>query len=159
MRTISISTETFAAIWKAQEPGEASEETILRRLLGVPTSTQSPPERDLKVVTGFVDPRYNVVLPVNFEIFRSYHGKEYRAQAIQGFWYLNSTGIGYGSVNELSAAIGITNENAWANWFFLDESAQKKPLSEKRDKAKIIRRNKPATRWTDKSTEELGLGP
>jgi hypothetical protein len=35
MRTIRVSTAVFAAIWKAQSPGERSETAILARLLGV----------------------------------------------------------------------------------------------------------------------------
>ncbi len=159
MRTIQISVETFAAIWKAQKPGEASEEAILRRLLGV-TAMTSPaqPDRDLKVVPdGFHDPRYGVKVPSGFEIFRTYRGKRYTAQAIQGFWIFGETGLGYGTLNELSGAIGITNENAWANWFFLDEKGRRKPLTSLRDQSKIVRRNKPPMSRTDKTLDELGL--
>ena len=61
MRTIQISTEKFAAIWKAQQPGEASEEAILRRLLAVPADvSKSMAERDLKVSIGVYDARYGV---------------------------------------------------------------------------------------------------
>jgi hypothetical protein len=35
MRTIRVSTEVFATIWKARLPGENSEGAILARLLGV----------------------------------------------------------------------------------------------------------------------------
>lgn len=35
MRTIRVSTEIFATIWKARLPGENSEGAILARLLGV----------------------------------------------------------------------------------------------------------------------------
>lgn len=144
MRTIQISTDTFAAIWKAQRPGESSEDSILRRLLEVRGApTPAPPERDLIVVPeGFHDPRYGIALPLNFEIFRNYKGTEYRAQAVQGAWYLIKTGIAYYTLNELSGAIGIVHENAWANWFFLDEKGRKTPLTALRDPAKIVRRSK-----------------
>jgi len=41
MRTIRVSTEVFAAIWKAQSPGERSESAILARLLGVSNKQRS----------------------------------------------------------------------------------------------------------------------
>ena len=142
MRTIQISTETFAAIWKAQEAGETSEDAILQRLLGV-TAAPETPKQDLKVMVGFHDPRYGVTVPSGFKIFRNYRGKDYSARAMQGFWILSETGIGYGTLNELSGAIGITNENAWANWHFHDEKGQRKPLTALRDPSKIIRRKGP----------------
>jgi hypothetical protein len=141
MRSIQVSTETFAAIWKAQEPGEASEEAILRRLLKVKgKAPEETPARDFRVTVGFHDPRFGVTVPNGFPIFRTYRGTEYAAQAIQGFWVLNVDGKGYGSLNELSRAIGIASENAWANWFFRDEKGRKRPLSDLRDPSKIARR-------------------
>jgi len=144
MRTIQISTDTFAAIWKAQKVGEATEDAILRRLLGVAAdASPEPPVRDLKVVLeGFHDPRYGVTIPSGFEIFRTYHGKRYTAQAIQGFWILGTTNMGYGTLNELSGALGIANENAWANWFFKNDKGRKTPLTALRDQTKIVRRSK-----------------
>jgi hypothetical protein len=166
MRAIQVSTDIFAAIWKAQEPGEVSEDAILRRLLKVVVTPAEPaltmpalPERDLKVVPeGFLDPRYDVVIPHGLEIFRTYRGKEYKAQAIQGLWILSSTNVGYGTLNELSGAIGIANENAWTNWFFRDEKGRKTRLTILRDQAKIVRRSRgPVSNVTDKTLEELGL--
>jgi hypothetical protein len=98
-------------------------------------------ERDLKVSIGVYDARYGVKLPPDFKIFRTYNGRDYSARAIQGFWVLDQTGIGYGTLNELSAAIGIANENAWLNWHFEDGGRRKK-LSVLRDPNKIVRRNK-----------------
>jgi hypothetical protein len=160
MRTIQISTETFAAIWKAQEIGEASEDVILKRLLGVATAVSPTlPERDLKVVLdGFHDPRYDVVIPHGFRIFRTYHGKDYSARAMQGFWILEGANVGYGSLNELSGAIGISHENAWTNWFFHDEKGRRKPLSVLRDPTRIVKRSKVATsRPTGNTVAEAGL--
>jgi hypothetical protein len=160
MRTIQISTDTFAAIWKAQRQGELSEDSILRRILGVESVPSAKPvERHAVVVpVGFRDPRYGVDLPPNFEIFRNYLGTDYRAQAIQGAWYLGQTGKAYATLNELSGGIGITHENAWTNWFFRDEKGRRKPLSVLRDPSKIVKRNKSViSHTTDKSAEELGL--
>ena len=53
MKTISISTATFAAIWAARQSGEDSEEQILARMLGASsseTSQISPPKPQPKVM-------------------------------------------------------------------------------------------------------------
>jgi hypothetical protein len=47
MRTIKVSIEVFAAIWKARLPGENSEATILARLLGT-TASNNPSRRKVK---------------------------------------------------------------------------------------------------------------
>jgi hypothetical protein len=80
-----------------------------------------------------------VKIPHGFEIYRTYKGKEYRAQAIQGFWFWNGTG--YPTLNELSSAIGISHENAWASWFY-DEKGRRYPVSNLREASKIIRRGR-----------------
>jgi hypothetical protein len=41
MRSIQVSTEVFAAIWKAQQEGEATENAILARLLKI-TPAKAP---------------------------------------------------------------------------------------------------------------------
>ena len=88
MRTIQVSVETFAALWKAQQAGEATEDSILRRLLGVKGTQNARPKKDLGQAAGFVDPRYDVVLPPNFEIFRNHKGENHSARAHQGVWLL-----------------------------------------------------------------------
>jgi hypothetical protein len=145
VRSIQISVETFAAIWKAQEPGETSEDAILRRVLKVPEVAPRNMERDtmesdFKVVEGYVDPRYNVVIEPGFEIYRVYHGKKYVARALQGLWMLDGVGD-FKTLSAMSTALGIANENAWANWFW-DDNGKRRPLSDKRDQAKIVRRAK-----------------
>ena len=142
MRTISISTDVFAAIWRKRQGNEANEDEILRRMLDVPT-TATPPEskRDIQVYIGFHDPRYGVELESGFPIFRTYKGTRYSARATQGFWVLDKDGKGYPTLNELSAAIGIPHENAWAGWFYQDKNGQRRPISHLRDQSKIIRRN------------------
>ena len=90
------------------------------------------------VTVGFHDPRYGVKLDPNFEIFRSYKGKEYRARAIQGFWHYNGTG--YPSLNELNKAISIAGpENAWKAWYYM-VGKRRRPLSDLRDQSTIVRR-------------------
>ena len=84
--------------------------------------------------------RYGVEFAEGFEIFRSYLGKEYRAKAVAGSWMLQETGDMYPSLNELSRAIGAKTENAWVNWFHVDETGERRPVSVLRDHSKIIQR-------------------
>jgi hypothetical protein len=140
MRTIQVSTDVFAAIWKAQQEGETSENTILGRLLKV---TPSEPKTG-KGGVGFRDSRYGVEFPEGFEIFRTYLGKDYRARATAGCWMLLESGDLYPSLNELSRAIGAKTENAWVNWFYVDPNGDRVPVSTLRDHAKIIRRKRAA---------------
>jgi hypothetical protein len=152
MRAIQISTDIFAAIWKMQEPGENSEDEILRRILKLPPQKEAQvPRRDLTMTEGFVDPRYNLVLKPNFTIFRSYKGINYQAKALQGSWWLN--GKGYATLNEVSKAIGITNENAWANWFYEDDQRKRRRLDTMRDQSKIVRRPKEVVTLADLDLE------
>jgi hypothetical protein len=144
MRTISISTDVFAAIWRSRTDNETNEDEILRRVLGIPKAPTSPTDvakRDIQITVGFHDPRYGVELEPGFRIFRTYKGTEHGARAIQGFWVLDKDGKGYPTLNELSAAIGIPHENAWTAWFYRDKAGQRRPVSHLRDQSKIIRRN------------------
>ena len=144
MRTIQVSADLYAAIWKRQEPGEASEEEILRRLLGVPTR-QSPADAKPKIgAIGFYDRRNGVTFPDRFEIFRTYLGQEYRAHAIGGLWCRKDNGEVYGSLNQLSESLG-TSENAWDMWYYTDETGERKPISTLRDPNRIRRRSATAT--------------
>ena len=136
MRSIQVSPDVFAAIWSARQPGQDSEEAILRGVFKLPLPQ---PERDITTTVGFHDLRYGVKLEPGFEIFRAYKGKEFRAQAIQGVWHWNGTG--YPSLNELNKAIGIAGpENAWKAWFYMD-GKRRRPLSDLRDQSTIVRRS------------------
>jgi hypothetical protein len=138
MRSIQVSADVFQAIWSARQPGQDSEDAILRGVFKIPAATLQS-DRDLLVSVGFHDPRYGVKLDPNFEIFRMYKGREYRARAIQGFWHYN--GIGYPSLNELNKAIGVAGpENAWRAWYYMD-GARRRPLSDLRDQNAIVRRS------------------
>ena len=154
MRTIQVSADLYAAIWKQQKPGEASEEEILRRLLGVPTR-QSPADAKPKIgAIGFYDRRNGVTFPDRFEIFRTYLGQEYRAHAIGGLWCRKDNGEVYGSLNQLSESLG-TSENAWDMWFYADETGERKPISTLRDPNRIRRRLR-RSQHADVNPEDLG---
>ncbi len=122
-RSIPISTDVYAAIWRAQQPGEETEEDILRRVLGVPSKQTPPPTSPSRI--GFSDPRFNIALPEGFEIFRTYKGTEYRAKAVDGKWLLMSTGDMHPSLNQLSRAVSGNVENAWNNWYYLDKNGKR----------------------------------
>ena len=154
MRSIQVSTEVFAGIWKSQQSGEQSEDAILCRLLGLATDEPAPaPERPTSI--GFVDNRFGVVFPPGFEISRVYRGHEYRAQAVGGMWIRADDQTGYMSLNQLSDSIGA-NENAWDSWFFVNEAGERKPIATLRDPSKVRRRPR-RNQVIGGTFEELGL--
>jgi len=137
MRTVAVTTDVYAAIWKAQEEGEMSENDILARVLGV---TPARAATIGKTGTGYRDPRFGVEFEEGFEIFRTYLGRDFQAKATDGAWQLAQTGESYPSLNELSRAIGAKVENAWVNWFYVDPNGDRVAVSTLRDHAKIRRR-------------------
>lgn len=119
MRSIPVSTDAYAAIWAARQPGEDTENDILERLLGVKKAPAQAPTASALLKSGFSDPRFGIELPEGFEIFRVYKGKEFRARAKDGKWELQGTGKSYPSLNQLSKkGVGTDTENAWQNWYY-----------------------------------------
>ena len=149
MRTIQVSTDTFAAIWADRRPGENSEDAIIGRKFNVeaaPTEVQqdAPPSTDRRLSPsgpGYYDRRYGVNFPEGFEIFRCYKGTDYSAKATSRAWLLMNTGDLYGSPNRLSKAIGA-QEDAWEGWRYRDEDGQVHPIGELRDESKITKRRR-----------------
>ncbi len=139
MRSINVSTDVFARIWANRAPGEETEDAILRRILSQ-NSLPEPARSIASLSLGLRDRRHNVDFPEGFEIFRRYHGKEHQARAQAGHWLLVTDGKSYGSLNELSQAIGAKVENAWVNWFYLDSHGQRRSVSDLRDPSTIGRR-------------------
>jgi hypothetical protein len=124
MRPVPLSTEVYAKIWSLHQPGEDSEDAILRRVLGVnPAAAQSAPAAPAKI--GFSDPRFKIELPEGFVISRIYKGVEYRAVARDGKWHLESTGASYSTLNQLSQAVSGNVENAWRNWYFTGQDGKR----------------------------------
>lgn len=106
----------------------------------------------ITVTVGFHDDRFGVRLDPGFTIYRTYKRREYRAQAIQGFWVLGETGKGYPTLNQLSNAIGAGKEDAWKSWFYDDpQTGRRRPVSDLRDQTKIERRKGATT------LQDLGL--
>lgn len=117
-RTITISTEVFAAIWAKRQEGEETEDEILRRLLGCSAPTgNKPSSRAFGGTGGVYDSRNDVRFPEGFEIFRIYKGREYRAQARAGMWFRLDNSERYPTLNRLNSSITAGPENVWnGNW-------------------------------------------
>jgi negative regulator of replication initiation len=139
-RTIPVSTDLYAAIWRAQKPGEETEEDILRRILNIPDSSPPDPAPASNGTTapattiGFRDPRFGIELPEDFQIFRVYKGIEYKAKAVAGQWLLMSTGDMYPSLNQLSFAVTKRPENAWNAWYYHDKRGKRRLMDTLRKK-------------------------
>lgn len=153
MRTISISTAVFAAIWAARKEGEESEDAILSRLLVGPMTTnsnfeqssivplQSKPLATIENTSGYFEPKYNVKFAEGEEIFRTYKGKEYRARATQGAWLLINDKKLYPSLHKLSWSVVGGHENAWHNWKCKSHDGKAMFIHSLRPDDKVQRRN------------------
>ncbi len=130
MRTISISTDVFAAIWQARREGEESEEAILRRILEMPAaSTNVPPEMGGGRMGGFYDERSGVHFPEGMRIHRTYKGHKREAIATRDRWYVHATGQSFHSLHKLSQSVnGEKHENAWMNWKYRDPETDEERL-------------------------------
>jgi hypothetical protein len=136
MRTIQVEDSTYAALWAKWQPGDASEEAVIRRLLGLKADKPSKPGKGDGGRMGFHDARYGVKFPEGFEIFRVFKGKEYRARATGGIWMRDDVNRSADSLNRLSAQIGAPTENAWTGWYYMDGTKQRL-ISHLRDPAKV----------------------
>lgn len=140
MRTISISTDTFAAIWRHRRSGEDTEEAILRRVLGVEDSSGTDAPGASAGRDGFEDDRNGVRFPEGFEIFRTYKGRQYRAKATNGKWLLLNNNVQYPSLHKLSSAVVEGNENSWNNWKYSGSDGIEMFIDSLRDETKVARR-------------------
>lgn len=143
-RSINISTDVYARIWSLRQPGEETEDDILRRELKCGGSSASD-RRDGRAAEvlerpGFVDDRFGFRVENGFTISRVFRGQLRKAIASNGTWRLEGDGGAYSSLNELSHAVGAGRENAWANWFFVDGSGRRQPISSLRKASLIVRR-------------------
>lgn len=143
MRRIEISTEVFARIWALRKDGEDNEDQVLRRVLlkdypSFPKAMHSkrPP------LGGLRDPRFGVVFPEGFQIERTYLGNTFRAVVQNGQWVIDGVEGSFSRLNELSRAIGTKTENAWLNWFYIDDDGKRRPVSDLRDPESIVSRPK-----------------
>ena len=139
MRTISVSTDVFAKIWAKRLDGENSEDEILRRILEIKHDSNVSTSSG-KATVGFYDEKFDVTFEPEFEIFRNYKGKEYRARASRNRWILLNTNQAFPTLNSLSDSIVSSQENAWGNWKYRDENNRVQKISDLRDPTKIQRR-------------------
>lgn len=144
MRTITVSTPTFAAIWAIREAGEQTEDEILRRVLKVTEDAPAELVAPTKLINpgngGFFAKRYNVHFPEGFEIHRTFKGKDYKAVATNGSWTLVGTEERFKNLADLSYGIGTKIENVWKNWLFTDSDGTEKQISDLRDPSTISTR-------------------
>jgi hypothetical protein len=139
VRTIEVSHDVFAAIWRAQQPGERSEEEILTRLLKVAKAPEpiAPAESGN---AGFVDARFGFSVPFGFKIFRTYLGRRFEAVAENNRWLRADTRQTLATLNDLSASIGTKTENVWFHWHYTRKDGSQGRIGELRDKTTIRKR-------------------
>lgn len=142
MREIRVSTDVFARIWSLRQIGEDDENAILRRVLIVDEQSSSQIIKGAAVGSeGLVDRRFGVHFPEGFEIERSYLGVKYTATVTNRKWEVAGREGRYSNLNEISRAIGTKTENAWMNWFFVNDNGFLQQVSDLRDPAKVVKRN------------------
>ena len=133
-RTVSISTDVFAAIWAQRQEGEETEDAILRRILGCKPAEAPATEAVQSTGTGGVfDNRNNVHFPQGFRAFRVYKHREYEAIAEDGSWRRPDTGKRYPTLNQLNESIAAGNENIWnGNWKYRTDDGAVRSINELR---------------------------
>jgi hypothetical protein len=144
LRTIQVSTSVFARIWACRETGEESEDAILDRLIPGSKGDELDSLRPESTPGGggHTERRYGVHFPGGFAISRNYLGQQYGANAVSDGWVLANDGKTYHSLNELSHAVGAKTENAWRNWFYVNDKGLSAPIADLRDPDKVKRRNR-----------------
>jgi hypothetical protein len=122
MRTVTVSSDVFAAIWKSRKEGEESEDAILRRIFKLPRSLV--PESYSAAsgrMGGFYDERSGTHFPEGMRIHRTFKGQKVEAIAHLDRWWMPVTGKSFRSLNALSKHVNTSsNENAWVNWKYMD---------------------------------------
>jgi hypothetical protein len=159
MRPIQVSTFVFSAIWAARKEGEETENEILERLFRGSSQLDAvnrptPPAPHL---TGFHDARHGVVFPEGMEISRKYKGRIHRAVARNGAWYLDGKDRPFNSLNAMSREIASGPENAWANWFFVDQTNARRPISSLRNKSSVARKGLGLALTSQDEIEDQGV--
>ena len=130
-RSITVSTEVFAAIWGERQEGEETEDAILSRLLGCKMGGNDPGgTADPSSSGGVFDTRNNVRFPEGFEVFRTYKRREYRAEAQNGVWVRKDTGGQFPTLNQLNDSITAGPENVWnGNWKYRSEDGSMRSIN------------------------------
>jgi hypothetical protein len=122
MRTINVSTNVFAAIWRARREGEETEDAILRRIFELPPPATKVLDESGGRMGGFYDERSGVHFPEGMRIYRTYKGHKREAIAHLDRWFVHDTGQSFPSLHKLSQSVNDgKHENAWNNWKYRDE--------------------------------------
>jgi hypothetical protein len=131
MRTITVSSEVFAAIWRAYKDGDETEDAILRRVFKLPPDPLSSLSPTRGRMGGFYDERSGTPFPEGMRIYRVHKGRKVEALAHLDRWFMPVDGKSFHSLNALSKHVNRTsNENAWVNWKYLDESGKEHLIDE-----------------------------
>ena len=143
-RTITVSTDVYAAIWARRKQGQETEDAILRDVLecpaaeggsaALPAANGSGGVYDARNGSGGVyDARNDVRFPQGFRAFRTYKRREYEAVAQDGEWLRPDTGKRYPTLNRLNESIAAGNENIWnGNWKYRGDDGTIRPIGDLR---------------------------
>jgi hypothetical protein len=145
MPKVDLSPKVLGEIWLRAEAGDEDVNVVLLRILGMAGSDRGPRSRSLSsaVKGDFIDPKYHVRFPEGFEIHRSYKGKNYKAQVVNGLWEIEGVDKRLLSLNALNREIGVETENAWVSWWYEDSTTkERKHIAELRDPEMVRKRKK-----------------
>ena len=134
-RMIEVSTDVYAAIWAARQPGENTEDAVLARLLRCSAGAPQAEEKSDRLAggVGVYDARNGVRFEEGFEIFRNYKGRRYEAVAKGGVWLRKDNGATYPTLNQLNSSIAQGAENVWnGNWKFRDRNGAEQSIAKLR---------------------------
>lgn len=123
-----LSPEVRERIHSLTKGGKISADLVLRRALKIEARTTVPQDGTI----GYQDPATGFILPEGFAIERTTRGTTHRATATQG-GFRDAHGTWYENLNQLNRSLGIPRlENAWNEWFFLEESGVLRRLNSAR---------------------------
>ncbi len=133
-RSITVSTDVFAAIWAKRQEGENTEDEILRRIFGCGVKAEPIGEPIVPAMEGGVyDNRNDVHFPEGFEIFRMYKRREYAAIARSGFWVRKDNARRFPTLNQLNESIAAGSENVWnGSWKYRAQDGSIRSIAELR---------------------------
>ena len=154
MRDVQISTEVFAHIWALRQPGEETEDAILRRVLPPISRSENENRHASSKNTGLPDQRHGVYFPEGFHVFRTYLGNDYNARITKGAWVLEGKSERYRSLNAVSRAIGAGTENAWINWYYRGPDGMRRLVSDLRNQLVPESNKKPNLQATPRDQGE-----
>lgn len=151
-RNITVSTAVYAAIWKARQEGEETEDAVLRRVFkceeksglketgessrGVTDGNDPPGEVYQHGGDGVYDSRNGVRFPYGMKIFRKLKWTTYEATALNGVWVRSDNGRKYPSIHQLDLSITGYPVNVWGVWQFKNESGEYRLIDELRRSAR-----------------------